>query len=279
MCRLVKISRAAYYKWLNHEPSKRQNDDDQIVTYMIQLEKKHSYIYGVERLKMYVNMETSFHACSSHIRRLMHENNIKASIRVFKHDRKAERKEIIFGNKLLDEKMNHTFQQTKANTVWVTDCSELRFGPDFKYKLRLSAIKDLYDHSIIAWSVAPTETAKLVTDTLESALTEHASDRPAIIHSDQGSAYTSKVYNQVLLGAGIAHSMSRPGTPGDNSPMESFWSHMKDEFFAFHQAYSEEEMIQLIESSIDWYNSERRQKSLNGMTPNEYRNHAVKQRA
>ncbi|WP_235803650.1 hypothetical protein [Lentilactobacillus kisonensis] len=43
-----------------------------------------------------------------------------------------------------------------------------------------------------------------------------------LIHSDQGSSYTSGRYNTALAGIGIIHSMSRLGTPGDNSPMESF---------------------------------------------------------
>lgn len=71
--------------------------------------------------------------------------------------------------------------------------------------------------------------------------------------------------------------MSRPGTPGDNSPMESFWSHLKTERFAFEQALSEVEMMKQIEDAIHWYNYERRQETLNGMTPMEYRNHAVKE--
>lgn len=74
---------------------------------------------------------------------------------------------------------------------------------------------------------------------------------------------------------GLSISMSRPGTPGDNSPMESFWSHMKTEFFNFHHALNREEMVQLIEKCINWYNYKRRQETLNGMTPKEFRNHAI----
>nr|WP_240031771.1 IS3 family transposase [Lacticaseibacillus paracasei] len=34
-----------------------------------------------------------------------------------------------------------------------------------------------------------------------------------------------------------------------------------------------------IEAVINWYNNERRQETLNGMTPMTYRNHAVKKTA
>lgn len=159
----------------------------------------------------------------------------------------------------------------------VTDCSELTYGIKNEKKLRLSAVKDLYDHSIIAWRVAPTETAQLVTDTIKLALKNNNGIKPKTMHSDQGSAYTGGEYNTFLAGEGIIHSMSRPGTPGDNSPMESFWSHLKTERFAFEQALSEVEMMKQIEDTIHWYNYERRQETPNGMTPMEYRNHAVKE--
>lgn len=71
--------------------------------------------------------------------------------------------------------------------------------------------------------------------------------------------------------------MSRAGTPGDNSPIESFWSHMKDEFFAFRTAQSKSELLAQINEFIRWYNFERLQVTLNGMTPIEYRNHAVQE--
>lgn len=50
---------------------------------------------------------------------------------------------------------------------------------------------------------------------------------------NQGSSYTSGLFNDHLASKRIKHSMSRPGTPGDNSPMESFWGHMKTEFLTF----------------------------------------------
>ncbi|MBT9656210.1 IS3 family transposase, partial [Lactiplantibacillus plantarum] len=59
----------------------------------------------------------------------------------------------------------HNFKPDKPNQVWVTDCTELRFGWKFSERLRLSAIKDLNDHSIIAWDIEETETADLVTRT------------------------------------------------------------------------------------------------------------------
>ncbi|KZU10723.1 IS3 family transposase [Lactiplantibacillus plantarum] len=61
--------------------------------------------------------------------------------------------------------------------------------------------------------------------------------------------------------------------------MESFWSQFKTEELAFKQPLSEIELINIIKEYISWHNTERRQLTLNGMTPEEYRNHAVQESA
>ncbi|WP_229064038.1 IS3 family transposase [Lacticaseibacillus paracasei] len=57
------------------------------------------------------------------------------------------------------------------------------------------------------------------------------------------------------------------------------WHHLKIERFTFEHCLSELEIKKRIEAVINWYNKERRQETLNGMTPMTYRNHAVKKTA
>ncbi|VDG24737.1 Transposase [Lactobacillus plantarum ZJ316] [Lactiplantibacillus mudanjiangensis] len=273
MCRFMNVSRAAYYKWIHRKPSKRETEDKVILAYIQKLEEENHYTFGVQRLVMNLNLDTPYYACPSKMRRIMKENGIKASIRIAKRDRKAERKEHISNNLLLTED-GHNFKPDNSNEIWVTDCTELKFGWKYEKHLRLSAIKDLCDHSIIAWSIDDTETADLVTHTIDMVLEENGV-KPMVLHSDQGSSYTSGRFNDRLGGYGIQHSMSRPGTPGDNSPMESFWRHVKTEFFRFEHALNRDQMISLIEQCIDQYNNKHRQETLNGMTPKEFRDHAI----
>ncbi|WEE37468.1 IS3 family transposase [Lactiplantibacillus paraplantarum] len=61
--------------------------------------------------------------------------------------------------------------------------------------------------------------------------------------------------------------------------MESFWSQFKTEELAFKQPLSKIELINIIKKYINWHNTERRQLTLNGMTPEEYRKHAVQESA
>ncbi|AYG22507.1 IS3 family transposase [Lacticaseibacillus paracasei] len=273
-CQIFDIPRSAYYKWLHREPTKQDIMNTELVRFIKKLEEDNHYIYGVDRLRMIINQETDYHVNPKRVRRLMQDNGIQCSIRQKKHDRVAEKKEYILGNKLLNQDGSHAFHPTRPNEVWVTDCSELTYGFNSECHLRLSAIKDLYDHSIVAWEVEPSETATLVTQTFRAAA-EAEETLPELLHSDQGSGHTSRLYNTELAGSGVIHSMSRPGTPGDNSPMESLWSHAKTEYFDFVHANTYEEMMQFIEEYVLWYNGDRHQETLNGMTPAEYRNHAI----
>ena len=56
-------------------------------------------------------------------------------------------------------------------------------------------------------------------------------DLKMIIHTDQGSVYSSKSFNELLPLYNITHSMSRVGTPTDNASMESINGWLKEELF------------------------------------------------
>ena len=75
-----------------------------------------------------------------------------------------------------------------------------------------------------------------------------------ILHSDQGSVYTSKAFNE-LLPAYVARSMSRAGTPTDNAAMEAINGWIKAE----------------IDDYIAFFNEQRPAYSLNYLTPVHFR--------
>ncbi len=68
--------------------------------------------------------------------------------------------------------------------------------------------------------------------------------------------------------------MSRRGNCWDNAPQESFFGHMKDEI-DFQSCNTLEELIDMIDDYIDYYNNYRYQWNLKKMTPKQYRNHLL----
>lgn len=91
-----------------------------------------------------------------------------------------------------------------------------------------------------------------------------------ILHSDQGSVYTSKAFND-LLPMYVSRSMSRAGTPTDNAAMESINGWIKAELFMDFQVTGEKSVEQEIYEYIVFFNEQRPAYSLNYLTPKQYR--------
>ncbi|MFR7881426.1 MAG: transposase [Christensenellales bacterium] len=78
-----------------------------------------------------------------------------------------------------------------------------------------------------------------------------------IIHSDQGFQYTSFSYKAICESVGIQISMSRKGTPLDDSPMESYHRILKKETLYNNYITNLEEYIAIVEDWIEFYNTKR----------------------
>jgi putative transposase len=97
-----------------------------------------------------------------------------------------------------------------------------------------------------------------------------------MIHSDQGFHYTNPVYIEIVKELKMIQSMSRKGNCIDNSPIESFFGHMKDEL-NYKSCKSFDELRLEIGEYMRYYNQERKQWERKKMTPVDYRNHLLAQ--
>ncbi|PPA72227.1 hypothetical protein C4B60_02290 [Jeotgalibacillus proteolyticus] len=140
----------------------------------------------------------------------------------------------------------------KPNEKWVTDVTEFKYGQS--KKAYLSAIRDLYDGSIISYVLGHFNNNDLVFKTFDQAVLQLMGEQP-LIHSDRGFQYTSKVFKRKIDEAGMTQSMSRVGRCIDNAPMESFFGTVKCEKYYLHKYRTYEELITAIK----------------GLSPMEYR--------
>ena len=96
-------------------------------------------------------------------------------------------------------------------------------------------------------------------------------DLEMILHTDQGSVYSSKSFNELLPLYNIVHSMSRAGTPTDNAAMEAINGWIKAEIFKDLHITSNKSIDKEIADYIVFFNEERPAYSLNYLTPKQYR--------
>lgn len=264
LCRLLKVSRSGYYKWL-HRFS--QPDKDAAIADLIrQCQRRTKKTYGYRRVKIWLLRETGL------------VMNHKAVLRVMrKYDLLAQPKKKRFRHYDLSTYhhyqniLNRDFNALRPNEKWVTDISYIPTPQGFLY---LSVIKDLYDKSIVAYRYARQMPAKLVIDTIHEAVRKTKPANALILHSDNGFQYASIPYFNVTQANGITPSMSSVGCPYDNACAESFFSLLKNEYIYKMRPQTMEEAMELVDEYIHFYNYERIQLA-SKMTPMEVRRNAA----
>lgn len=117
--------------------------------------------------------------------------------------------------------LKQDFTAIRPNEKWCTDFTYLYLSDGAK-RYNCSII-DLYDKSVLATLNSKRIDAELAIQTLQIALDRNPVKGKIILHSDQGSQYTSRAFTEFCEGKGIRQSMSKAGCPYDNSPMESFY--------------------------------------------------------
>jgi transposase InsO family protein len=99
---------------------------------------------------------------------------------------------------------------------------------------------------------------------------EGRDDEPLVLHTDQGTVYTSKAYNELIKEYNIVRSCSRAGKPTDNPVNESLNGWIKEELFMDFKIYDSDNVRATIEIYIEFYNSKRPSYSLGYDTPDNY---------
>mgnify|MGYP000852205563 FL=1 len=92
-----------------------------------------------------------------------------------------------------------------------------------------------------------------------------------VLHSDRGSVYASKSYNELLPMYNITRSMSRAGTPTDNAAMEAINGWVKAELFTDLHITSADDVPGQVTEYIRFFNEERPAYALGYLTPKQYR--------
>lgn len=150
--------------------------------------------------------------------------------------------------------INRKFNTNAPNQIWVTDITYLILNSKRAY---LSTILDLYDRKIVSYKISNRNDLNIVIETLNEAISRRKDVKGLIIHSDQGFQYTSFQYKEICESNGITISMSRKGTPIDDSPMESFHGILKKETLYNNDITSLEQYIDIVKDWLLFYNTIR----------------------
>ena len=171
--------------------------------------------------------------------------------------------------------VNREFEKHGPRTILLTDITYIHLNDNFIY---LSVIIDAYTKEVLSYVLSESLEVDFVLQTVNLLMKHHGEMLSAdtIIHSDQGSHYTSIPFRQLVGDIGLRQSMSRRGNCWDNAPQESFFGHMKDELKPYINTWkSFLDAKASIDDWMDYYNNERYQWDLAKLSPSEYFQYCV----
>lgn len=263
MCEITGVSRSGYYRWLKTTGKNDKDYEDYLL--IKEIFEKGKSKYGWRQIKMHLQRKKKIIMNHKKISRIMKKYNLVVKIRR-RNPYKAIMKKTA-EHRTFENKLARNFNQIIPHRFFCTDITYLFYNNRVAY---LSVVKDIATGEIVAWYLSQHITMELVLSTID----KMEKYKNALIHSDQGFHYTNPEYIKRLKSSEIVQSMSRKGNCIDNAPIESFFGHLKDDV-DYKSCKTFEDLHQLIENYIKYYNYERVQWGKNKMTPVEYRDHLL----
>jgi putative transposase len=254
------VSRSGYYK---HKKAMKKVKESTHQTDVINCFHKNKGAYGRIRIRKYL-LKKGIQVSEYKISRILSENGL-----VSKYGRPRKRKHPLktkseyASENLVKEK----FKINKKNTLWCADITELKGYRG--QKIYVSGIIDVGVRRIVGWSIATHSRQEIVHEAIKMAYGRCRPEKGLIFHCDRGCQYTSNETKKIIDEFNMISSMSRPGSPTDNQPIESFWKTMKIEMDDISHMKFEEAKRTIIKYIECFYNSERLHTSLAYKTPNE----------
>lgn len=271
LCEIAGVSRSGYYNWVASKEKRIEKEEQDRADFELILAAytHRGYDKGAQGIYMrLLHMEPPVIMNVKKIRRLMKKYGLICEIRKANPYRRMAK--AIKTNNVADNLVKRQFEAYGPRMVLLTDITYIPYRGIFAY---LSTIIDAFTKQILSYVLSESLEVDFVLETVNQMVEKHgmALTTETIIHSDQGCHYTSCSFIQLVKDKGLRQSMSRRGNCWDNAPQESFFGRMKDHIknkLKLCETFNE--VKEIIDDWVDYYNNERYQWRLAKLSPNEY---------
>ena len=260
-CRVLKLARQPYYRWLAAPFTDRELAQAYLADALFdahQDDPEFGYRFLADEAR-----DAGHGACDRTMWRICSDNGW-FSVFGKKKNGKAGKPD----TPAHDDLVGPQFVADKPNELWLTDITEHRTGEG---KLYLCAIKDVYSNRIVGYSISDRMKSRLAVAALDSAVARRGPVPGCIVHSDCGSQFRSRKFLRALARHDVVGSMGQVGSAGDNAAMESFFSLLQKNVLD-RQRWATREQLRI--AIVTWiertYHRRRRQAALGRLTPIEY---------
>lgn len=260
-CRVLKLARAPYYRWLREPVGPAGTLRQQRITALREAHGDDSE-FGY-RLLADEARRAGFTMADRTAWRLCNQSGIMSAI-VKTRKRRGKKP----GPPVCDDLVERNFTATGANELWLVDITE---HPTREGKLYPCAVKDVFSRRIVGYSIADRMKARIAVDAVNNAVARRGDVIGCVVHSDRGSQFRSRKFLRALRYQGLVGSMGRVGAAGDNAAMESFFALLQNNVLNRRSWATREQLRSAI---VVWtertYHRKRRQAALGRLTPIEF---------
>lgn len=258
LCRILEVSRSGYYDWRYR--MQESHADAWLEQQILTCQEQTHFTYGYRRVCKWLRKHMGIHVNRKRVLRVMRKIDALAQIRrrrPYTHYKDAAHR--------YENLLKRQFNPECPNQFWATDITYIPTAHGMCY---LCAVIDQCGKMVLGWRIGTDMTASLVTDTVRDALQKEMVANGLILHSDQGSQYSSQAYYDLSQEYHFTPSMSKRGCPYDNASMENFFGTLKSECLHRMKFGSRKELEETVAQYVHFYNYERIQLK-SGLTPYE----------
>lgn len=266
LCETMGIQRSSFYSWKKRlsNPCERTRT---FVNNVLLFQEYHLRFpsHGYRWLNAKIRLDTGLVLSDPYAHKCCKTAGIKSKAKHYKYKKSGDASRV-FPNLLLSE------MQIDGPLQCVVSDMTAFCVKGIYYELTL--YMDLWNNEIISHSLSSKRGDRMTYISGLQDLIKVKKQHPEfhmILHSDRGSVYASKAFNELLPMYGITHSMSRPGTPTDNAAMEAINGWIKAELFLDFHVTGDSSVEKEIDDYILFFNEQRPAYSLNYLTPKQYR--------
>ncbi len=260
-CRVLKLARQPYYRWLAHPISDRELDDAYLANALFDAHADDPE-FGYRLLADEVR-EAGHTRCDRTVWRICAANRWWSR---FGKKRGSNGKKP--GPPAHDDLVKRQFSADKPNRLWLTDITEHRTDQG---KLYLCAIKDVFSNRIVGYSISDRMKSTIAVNALNMAVDRRGDVTGCVVHSDRGSQFRSRKFLAALRRHHLRGSMGQVASAGDNAAMESFFALLQNNVLNRHRWTTRHQLRLAIITWIErTYHRRRRQPRLGRLTPIEY---------
>ena len=262
LCAYFFIESSSYYHKRNAKERPKYLIDLKMKQEINEIFYEHEERLGYRALTNQYNAKFNTKYNRKRILRLMQEMGLQTRVKCVRRKKAGPREEVSLNI------LSRDFSTTAPNQKWVTDTTQMNI---YNTKIYFCVVLDLNTREIIGYKIGFKENKKFVGEVLKQALKQTQGEQNIIIHSDQGSVFTSYSYNRLIKKHNHIPSNSRPGNCWHNAMAENFFSRFKSELIHLKKFTSVKHLIKEIENYVTYYNTKRIQNNTK-LTPEQIRN-------